>query len=274
MRFDGSRVSRRFWSRLLLILVVTPVAFAAGWWRARQRPSWATVERREVTATWHCLFAKDVDVAQLQNGQQVRRLLEAARDGQEEEYPKHLLGCLPHLGQARQALVDARHPAAVRYAAALGALESAVRLYAERLERLAPMEELDEEIVAHARAWYGDAKAKHAGYERFLTCAVPELQTLADDRALYDWLADRCFKHDPVPFMARVRKECGPQLDEESPSPTFAQSRRKFHGVAESPQIQSWESCSDIALEQQRLADARELVAASDAYLAARPTSP
>jgi hypothetical protein len=71
--------------------------------------------------------------------------------------------------------------------------------------------------------------------------------------------------------MTRVRKECGPLLEEETPSPTLAASRHKFRHGADSPQIQSWESCSDLAREQERLAAARELVAASDAYLAARP---
>jgi hypothetical protein len=258
--------------RLFFILVAVALVAVTAWMLVnRQTPRWAEVERVDVAAAWQCLFNKDVDVGQLQNGQQVRRLLEAAHDGLKDEYPKHLLGCLTHLGQARRVLGTPRATAGARYAASLEALEGALHLYAERLERLEPMEELDEEIVAHARAWYTDGDGRHAGYERFLACAVPELQTLADDRALYDWLADRCFKHDPVRFMARVRKECGPLLEQESPSPTLAQSRRKFHLGAEKPQIQSWESCSDIALEQQRLADARELVAASDAYLAARP---
>lgn len=263
--------------RLILVVVAVAMAALAAWrWQARRSAHWGAVERREVAAAWQCLFTKDVEVAELQNGQQVRRLLEVAHDGLKDDYPDHLREeCLPRLAQARHALGDPRDPAAARYAAAVGALEVAVRLYADRLASMEPVEELDEEIVSHAHSWYADddSRARHAGYERFLTCAVPELQTLADDKALYDYLADRCFKHDPVPFMVRVRKECGPLLEEATPSPTLATSRRKFHRGADSPQIQSWESCSDLAREQQRLGAAREVVAASDAYLAARPTS-
>jgi hypothetical protein len=241
--------------------------------RARHSARRAAVESGEVIAAWQCLFTKDVDLAQLANGQQVRRLFETAHDGLKDDYPKHLLAdCLPRLAQARRTLGAPRDPAGARYAAALAALEAAVRLYAERLSRMAPIEELDEDIVSHAHSWYSDdgGHARHAGYERFLSCAVPELQSLADDRALYEYLADRCFKHDPVVFMSRVRSQCGPLLENETPSPTLAASRRKFHHGEDSLQIQSWESCSDIAREQQRMADARELVTAADAYLAAR----
>jgi hypothetical protein len=258
--------------RILPIAAALVVAALAVWrWRAgRTAPS----EPPEMAAAWQCLFTKDVDVAQLINGQQVRRLFEAAHGEQEAAYPRHLVDdCLPRLQQARRSLGEPRDPALARYRDSLTALETAVRLYAERLARAAPIEELDEEIVSHAHSWYADddGRARHAGYERFLSCAVPDLQALPDDRALYEWLADRCFKHDPVPFMTRVRKECGPLLEDESPSPTLAASRRKFHHGQDSLQIQSWESCLDLAREQQRLADSRELVAASDAYLAARP---
>jgi hypothetical protein len=259
--------------RLLPIAAALAVLLLLGWrWRAGHTAR--LVEPAEMAAAWQCLFTKDVDVAQLNNGQQVRRLLETAHDGLKDDYPRHLqTNCLPRLAQARRALGASTAPAVARYGETLAALETAVRLYADRLARMPPVEELDEEIVSHAHSWYSDndARARHAGYERFLSCAVPELQTLSDDRALYEYLADRCFKHDPVTFMARVRSQCGPLLEQESPSPTLAATRRKFHHGEDSLQIQSWESCSDIAREQQRMADARELVAASDAYLAARP---
>jgi hypothetical protein len=261
--------------RLLLVAVGLALVALAVWrWRARGTARWVAVDEGEVAAAWQCLFTRDVELGQLDNGQQVRRLLEAAHDGQKDGYPQHLIAdCLPRLEQARRALGQPGAAAVTRYAQALASLEAAVRLYADRLTRMPPVEELDEDIVSHAHSWYSDdgAQARHAGYERFLTCAVPELQSLADDRALYEVLADRCFKHDPVPFMARVRAQCGPLLEQAKPSPTLATSRRKFHHGEDSLQIQSWESCSDLAREQQRLADAREVVAAADAYLAARP---
>jgi hypothetical protein len=251
----------------VLVAALVVVGLLAWRWRAGRgaRPA----EPPQLAAAWQCLFTKEVEVAQLNNGQQVRRLLESAHDELKDDYPRHLVSdCLPRLAQARAALPPTADP---RYAGALASLETAVRLYAERLARMPPIEELDEDIVSHAHSWYSDdgGRARHAGYERLLGCAVPELQTLADDRAVYEYLADRCFKHDPVPFMKDVRARCGPLLRNETPSSTLATSRRKFHGT-ESLQIQSWESCSDIAREQQRMADATELVAAADAYLAAR----
>jgi hypothetical protein len=272
MRFDGLLRSRLLYLPVALVLVA-----AAIWWsQARRAARWARVETMAMPAVWECLFTKDVEVAQLANGQQVRRLFEAAHDGQKDDYPRHLTAdCLPRLAEARRALGQPSNPAGVQYGAALTALEQAVRLYAERLSRMPPIEELDEDIVSHAHSWYSDdgAQARHAGYERFLSCAVPELQSLADDRALYEYLADRCFKHDPVSFMNRVRSQCGPLLENGTPSPTLATTRHKFHHGEDSLQIQSWASCSDLAREQQRLADARELVAATDAYLAARPNA-
>src|SRR5438046_1938843 len=206
--------------RLLPIAAALALVLLVAWrWRAGRAARWAAVEAREVAGAWQCLFTKDVEVAQLNNGQQVRRLLETAHDQQKDDYPKHLVAdCLPRLEQAQRALGQPRDPNVARYRDTLAALAAAVRLYADRLSRLPESDELDEDIVSHAHSWYSDdgGRARHAGYERFLTCAVPELQTLADDRALYEVLADRCFKHDPVAFMTRVREQCGPLLREVS----------------------------------------------------------
>ena len=254
----------------------------AGWkWRAQAANDrlgrWAAVDAGQVVPFWNCLFAKEVEVSQLNNGQQARRLVEAAYAGQKRGFAGHLTAdCLPRLVAARRSLDGLAAPGLAGYAISLARLETAVRLYSERLAGRASSKEVDENIVAEARAWYAASEpaARTAAYERFLGCAVPELPGLADDQALYRLLADRCFKNDPAPFMWRVRTECAPLLGAQAaPASSYAASRKKFRGP-DAAQVQSWESCSDIARAQQRMADAAELVAAADAYLAARPARP
>jgi hypothetical protein len=260
-------------------LVLSAALLAAGltaWrWPARtpvaQPRPWAAVDG-QVGSFWNCLFGREVAVADLENGQQARRLGEAAYSRDKQAYPRQLVElCLPRLQKARGSLEAApATPALARYRAQLTAVEEAVRLYAQRLAVRQATKELDDGIVAHAGAWYADATdaPRSVAYQRFLTCAVPELDRLPDDPALYRHLADRCFAADPLPFMRRIRAACAPLLHEaRPPAAGYARTRRKFRGAG-TVQVSSWESCSDIARAEERLGDGVELVRAADAYLA------
>lgn len=246
---------------------------------------WTAIDRDETGLVWRCVFNNDVDIAQVDNASQVRRLIETAYAGQKKTFADHLLGaCVPKVAAARQALAAMAGPPPAlagsfrAYATSLAKLERALGLYAERMKTRAPIKELDDLMVEHARTWYADTKPtpRAIAYHRFLACAVPGLEELADGQALYQRLADSCFKANPLPFMERVRRECGPLLqnvDAKASLPKSYASVRSRLSDREARQVQSWERCSDIARAQQRMQDAEELLSAVTEYLAARPTA-
>jgi hypothetical protein len=277
--------------RLLIALGILAAAIAAAWklggHTAEDRsgdflPRWSAIDDGEMAEVWSCLFTKEVDVGLLSNAQQARRLIEAAYGGQKQGYPRHLADdCLARLARVQRMVGELTAPppserALAAYRTSLALLQDALRIYGQRLTARPGVKALDDAIIEHARAWYGAGGPPAVAYEKFLGCAVPSLQSLANDRALYEHLADRCFKADPMPFMERVRSTCVPLLRAPAgpPASTYQASRKKFRDAdADAAQVQSWESCSDIARAQQRMADAAELLAATEAYLAARPVS-
>jgi hypothetical protein len=224
---------------------------------------------------WQCVLGRDVDIGAMQNGQQVRRLAEQAYEGAEETYPDTLeKTCLPALGRWRQK-VAATSWGSRPYGASLASLDAALRAYAQRLRAREGAEELDAEIVHKARAWHlaTKATAESVAYDRFLRCAIPSLDELANGQAVYEFLAKLCFQQNPAPFVERVRQECGPLLEGPAPKPTRSyEATRKRLQDPEGRQAQSWSSCTELAREQHEMLDGRELAAAVDQYLAARTT--
>jgi hypothetical protein len=236
---------------------------------------WADVDRAG-RPFWTCLLAREVELGAMQNGQQIRRLVEQAYESAEKTFADQVLGkCLPALKVWRaQALPDAGQlrDSAARYAASLANIEAALRVYGERLKgRVAT--EIDEEMGEKARAWHAAARPTPASiaYDRFLRCAIPSLDTLASGQAVYDYLAKQCFEQNPLPFVERVRKECGPLLEEsgERAARGYQATWRRLRDP-EGRQAQSWDGCTDLAREQRGMSDASELVAALEQYLPAR----
>jgi hypothetical protein len=229
---------------------------------------------------WSCLLTRDVALDALQNGQQIRRLVEQAYGGEKAQFPDHLLAdCVPAMARARQqaAALPAPPPALrdplATYLASLANIEAALRLYGERLKSRESVKKVDEEMAAQAKAWHEAPRPtpETIAYDRFLHCAVPELDALASGQALYDHLARRCFEQNPLPFIERVRRECGPLLREreQRATGTYRTTQKRLRD-AEGREAQSWESCTDLARAQRRMQDADELVAAAEHYLEAR----
>ena len=66
-----------------------------------------------------------------------------------------------------------------------------------------------------------------------MVCAIPGLDKMKDIQGVLEYLADTC-KKDPVPFMTKVRADCGnlvQNVDKDAkpnPSKTFKANAKKF----------------------------------------------
>jgi hypothetical protein len=96
---------------------------------------------------------------------------------------------------------------------------------------------------------------------------------MKDAQAMLEFLADACYKKDPVSFMDRVRKDCGPLLTnpdpKAAPSKTFKATQKRFY-EDERRQLQAWDSCGRRSRKGKKVDDLGDFLVAVGDYMAAR----
>ena len=173
---------------------------------------------------WNCVMASEVDVGMFSNADQIQQRIEAAYLTQQKTFSEHLLTeCVPKMERARQAFAGL-HDAAGRVE---GARSRTTRPALPELQkRHRGLRRTDQEPRRHQGRRPADPGDRAApgtprrsptpetiAFEKFMHCAVPGLDKMKDTQQLLEYLADACYKKDPVPFMDRVRKDCGPLLE-------------------------------------------------------------
>lgn len=242
----------------------------------------AELDKRETGAFWNCVTASEFDVNLLQNAQQLQRKIEAAYFTQQQTFSEHLLSeCVPKIERARQAFGGARDMppelagAMAKYIESLPKLQTGVEDYAEKLKNRNTTKDVDGLIQEYGNAWHqaSSPTPEAVGYERFIHCAVPGLSRMKDAQAMLEYLADQCFRKDPVKFMDRVRSACGPlltTLDKGSKAPaTWAGSRKRLY-EEEARQLAAWESCGKKSRKGQKSEDMGQFLEAARAHLVTR----
>jgi hypothetical protein len=100
---------------------------------------------------------------------------------------------------------------------------------------------------------------------------------MKDAQALLEFLADQCFKKDPVAFMDKVRADCGGLLnvmDKEAKVnpksvPTWKTTRKLFF-EEDARQLQAWESCGKRSRKGKKKEDMESFLLTVNDYMAAR----
>src|SRR5262249_23217743 len=137
---------------------------------------------------------------------------------QQKTFTEHLTTeCVPKIERAISAFGGlsggpAEYTEALgKYKAALPKLQKGIESYAEKIKNRGAVKDVDKLIQDTGNAWNSTVSPSPEGvaFEKFLHCAVPELDKLKDVQALLEYLADTCFKKDVVAFMTKVRDNCG-----------------------------------------------------------------
>jgi hypothetical protein len=244
------------------------------------------LEKRETGAFWNCVMASEVDIGMFQKGEQFQQRIESAYFTQQKTFSDYLTTeCIPKIERARQAFGGLRDaPAELagaidKYRETLPKLQAGLEDYAEKIKARGMTKDTDQLIQELGSAWHmtSDLTAETAAYEKFLYCAIPGLAKMKDSQAVLEYMSDQCFKKDPVAFMDRVRKDCGPLLvvaDKEAKVdpksvPTWKNSRKLFV-EEEMRQLQAWESCSKRSRKGKKREDLEQFLLAVNEYMAAR----
>ncbi len=240
---------------------------------------WADLEKRETGSFWNCIMSSDVDINNFANANQIQQKIESAYATQQKSYADYLLTeCVPKIERARQAMgglsdVPPEFTAPMgAHRAALAKLQTGIESFAEKVKGRKDVKDVDQLIQQYGNAWHGSPapSPESVAFEKFLYCAIPDLGKMKDTQAMLEFLADRCFKKDPVAFMASVRKDCGPlltQLDSKPTKPaTWAASRQKLY-EEDARQLQAWESCGRRSRKGAKADDLAEFLVAVGDYM-------
>jgi hypothetical protein len=243
---------------------------------------WAELDRRETGAFFACAMASEVDMNAINTAQQVQQRMESAYFTQQATFSEHLLSeCVPKADRARQAFSSIKNapaemaPALQKYSAALPKLQTGIEDYATKIKDRKGTKDTDQLIQEHGNAWHSASSPtpEAVAFEKFMHCAIPGLGKMKDAQAMLEFMADACFKKDPVAFMDRVRKDCGSLLADvgtkATPSKTWRLSQQKF-ADDEARQLRAWDSCSRKSRKGKKADDLAEFLVGVGEYMEAR----
>jgi len=239
-------------------------------------------DKADMGAFWTCVFGTDTDVGMFKDVNQIQMQVENAYFTQQKTYSDHLTTeCDPKLEGARSTLTGlasdlppAFKPPLDKYLAALPKMQEGIESYAEKLKSRGTTKDVDASIQEVGAAFTADPTAESVAFEKFMVCAVPGLDKMKDIQAVLEFLADTC-KKDPVPFMTKVRADCGnlvQNVDKDAkpaPSKTFKANVKKFY-EEQQRQLQAWEWCGKKSRKGKKVLDLEAFLTAAGDYIEAR----
>lgn len=246
---------------------------------------YVTLEKAETGAFWNCVTSSEVDVGMFQNTEQIQKRVEGAYFTQQKTFSDHLLTeCVPKVERARQAFggltsetPDEFKEALDKYTSTLPRLQTGIESYAEKIKGRGQVKDVDQLIQDAGNAFHADVNPTPEGlaFEKFLYCAVPELDKMKDSQQLLEYLADVCFKKDAVAFMTGVRDKCGGLITDikkdgkVTASKTWKATMKKFY-EEEARQLRAWEDCGRKSRKGKKVQDLEEFLLAAGDYMEAR----
>jgi len=239
-------------------------------------------DKSDMGAFWTCVMGTDTDVGMFQNADQIQQRVESAYFTQQKTYSEHLTTeCVPKLESARASLSgmvaelpDALKPPMEKYIGALPKMQEGLESYAEKLKSRGATKDVDGSIQEVGAAFTTDPTPESVAFEKFMVCAIPDLDKKKDIQGVLEFLADIC-KKDPVPFMTKVRADCGSlvqNVDKDAkpaPSKTFKANAKKFY-EEQQRQLQAWEWCGKKSRKGKKVLDLEAFLTASSDYIEAR----
>ena len=243
----------------------------------------AEKDKTEAGAFWNCVTSSEVDVGNFKGVDEIQMRVESAYFTQQKTFSDHLTNeCVPKIERARAALggLASDFPpemkaALDKYLATLPRLQAGIESYAEKVKGRSAVKDVDGSIQEIGGMFSPEPSAASVAFEKFLVCAIPDLDKKKDIQEVLEFLATTC-KADAVKFMTRVRETCGPALQSVNkddpkgvPSKTFKANAKKFY-EEDQRQLQAWEYCGKRSRKGKKVLDLEEFLNASADYMEAR----
>jgi hypothetical protein len=237
-------------------------------------------DKAEMGAFWNCALSSEVDVGMFSSAQQIQQRIESAYFTQQKTFSDHLTTeCVPKLERARGALsaLVGDMPAELKppmdkYVAALPLMQTGLEVYAEKIKGRGAVKDVDQSIQEVGGAFTADVTPESVAFERFMACAIPDLDKKKDIQEVLQYLAETC-KGGAVEFMTNAREKCGSlvqNVDKDAkPSKTFKANAKKFF-EEDQRQLQAWDYCAKRSRKGKKQLDLEEFLNAASDYMEAR----
>ncbi|HMU40226.1 MAG TPA: hypothetical protein PKE31_14555 [Pseudomonadota bacterium] len=220
-------------------------------------------EKNVVNAFWRCLFGKEGDGRRFNQPEQLNGQLEAALYADPKTFPEKVSNeCVKKALDASRKVRDFSPPAPTPYeqtlddyGKALAALANTLNTWAEGAGKRVETKLRENKIVQAGDSWSttdNPNKADPAAwqYDKFLHCAVPNIDKMKDGQELLEFLASQCtenkakgWKSNPE-FLAKLRDTCIPEA-QEIPTKTPATFKATFNKMGQDYDrlSQAWGTC-------------------------------
>ena len=239
-------------------------------------------DRTEMGAFWNCITSGEVDVGNFKGVDEIQMRIESAYFTQQKTFSEHLsTECVPKIERARSAMgsfasevAPGMKEALDKYLATLPKLQAGIESYAEKVKGRSAVKDVDGSIQEVGTAFSPEPTAESVAFEKFLICAIPDLDQKKDIQGVLEFLATTC-KTDAVKFMTRVREQCGALVQninkdaKATPSKTFKANAKKFY-EEDQRQLQAWEYCGKRSRKGKKALDLGEFLNAAGDYIEAR----
>ena len=294
-RLMAERAAAQRRNRLVMGTVLAVAVVGGGiWWTKEKKKAAAAQEildaggrfaekdKGEMGAFWNCVTSSEIDVGNFSSADQIQQRIESAYFTQQKTFSEHLTTeCVPKIERARQVLSalgpdmppELKEPYE-KYAAALPKMQSGIEAYAEKVKGRGATKDVDQSIQEVGGAFSADATPESVAFEKFMVCAIPDLDKKKDIQGVLEYLADTC-KKDAVKFMTGVREKCGGLVQnvnkdaKPEPSKTFKANVKKFF-EEDQRQLQAWEYCAKRSRKGKKALDLEDFLTAASDYVEAR----
>jgi hypothetical protein len=276
--------------------VALAVALVGGgvWWKQQKGKAeaaqavleaggrFAERDKAEMGAFWNCTLSSEVDVGMFGSAHQIQQRVESAYFTQQKTFSDHLTTeCVPKIERARASLgsLAAEMPPELKapldkYLAALPKMQEGIEIYAEKIKGRGAVKDVDQSIQEVGGAFSPEPSAEAVAFEKFMSCAIPELEKKKDVQAVLEYLAETC-KTNALEFMTRVREKCGAMVQnvdkdaKATPSKTFKANAKKFY-EEDQRQLQAWDYCAKRSRKGKKQLDLEQFLTAAGDYMEAR----
>jgi hypothetical protein len=242
----------------------------------------AEKDKGEMGAFWNCVFGSETDVGMMNSADQIQKRIEGAYFTQQKTFSEHITTeCVPKLERATGAMkaLQTEMPAELKppldkYLGALPRMQTGIEVYAEKIKGRGAVKDVDASIQEVGGAFSAEASPASVAFEKFMVCAIPDLDKKKDIQGVLEYLAETC-KSGAVEFMTTVREKCGPLVTgvdndaKAAPSKTFKANAKKFEDT-DQRQLQAWDYCGRRSRKGVKKLDLEEFLTAAGDYMEAR----
>jgi len=291
-RMMADRAAKQKRTRTIILVVGVVVVGAGGFWTMRERKKTAAAqavleagghfaerEKEEMGAFWNCVMSSEVDIGNFQSADQIQQRIESAYFTQQKTYSEHLTSeCVPKLehGRSAMAALSSEFPPELKapldkYLTTLPRLQTGLESYAEKVKGRAAVKDVDAVIQEVGGAFTAEPTAESVAFQKFLECAIPDLDKKKDIQAVLEYLAATC-KTDAVKFMTHAREQCTPLIQnlnkdaKVSPPKSFKAFTKKFV-EEDNRQLDAWAYCAKHSRKGKKVLDLEDFLNAASDYM-------